>query len=149
MPETPMDRSQWARRSDGSEKGSGFLGLLARPDGRVSSEISIGTTDVDGTEREIPALVPSLTAAEVKTLLSMDNAKVRVPKAIAQKAADFARYRLMRGLPVFAREGEQAYHIYPELKRLEVPTSGFNDAAIRPVASHAQGTLASLLGLIR
>lgn len=137
MPETPEDRSQWNKRPDGTTKGSGFLGVLSRPDGRVSSELSMGTTDVTGKELDIPTLVPTLTKDEVKSLLASDGDKI--PDSIAAKAISHARQRLAQKRPVFADEGEQQYHIYPDLKRVDVPTAGFNDAVIKPMAGHESG----------
>lgn len=103
-----VDRSTWAPRADGSKKGDGYFGLLTRPDGRVSSEISYGTTDVTGQEMEIPLLVPTLTAQEVQTLLKADLSKPKmVPPAIVAKAVDFAKQRVAAGKSPFAQAGEQ------------------------------------------
>jgi hypothetical protein len=150
MPEDPIDRTTWDRRADGTEKGNGFLGILKRPDGRVSSEISIGIPRPNGRGAvppwgegmEIPTLVPTLDASEISYLLNMkDSDKIRA--SIVQKAVDFAYQRIAEGKPVFAQPGEQYYHIHPQFKRLEVPTTGFNDATIRPMA----GTLSNLAKL--
>lgn len=102
-----IDRSRWDKRADGSLKGDGFLGVLQRPEGGVSSEISIGTTDVNGKEMDIPLLVPTLTPDEVSTLLSSDLSKPStIPRGIVQKAVAFARQRVAAGKPVFAQAGE-------------------------------------------
>jgi hypothetical protein len=145
MPENPtVDRSQWNMRADGTPKGDGFLGILQRPDGMVSSELSIplwergDPGDKDYAKGpEIPMLVPTLTKAEVQYLL---NGPVHqdVPKPIADKAIAYAKQRMAAGLPVFAAQGEQQYHIYPDLPRAGTPMTGFNDAAIRPMPSHGR-----------
>lgn len=102
-----VDRSQWDKRADGSTKGDGFLGVLKRPDGRVSSEISYGTTDVTGKEMDIPLLVPTLTPDEVQYLLKADISKPdQIPPGIVSKAVAFARQRVAAGKPVFAQAGE-------------------------------------------
>lgn len=101
------DRSgaDW-KRSDGSQKGDGFLGLLKRPDGKVSSEISIGV-NIDGKQMEIPSLVPSLTEKEIDHLL--DGKKPT--DEIVDKAVAHAKQRLAQGKSVFAQPGEA-----PEVK---------------------------------
>ncbi len=139
MPETPLDRSQWEKRADNSEKGNGFLGLLKRPDGRVSSEISIGV-EIGGKEMEIPSIVPTLTPQELQILLSQEWENKPLPPSIIQKAIVHAQQRLHAHQPVFAQPGEELFHLHPHFERAEVPTSGFTDATIRPMASHAMTT---------
>lgn len=131
------DQNNWGLRADGSQKGRGFLGVLQRPDGNVSSELSMGTTDVNGSETDIPLLVPTLSRDEVQYLLSAPQGDWQNPtmKRIAAKAVDFARTRLKQGKPFFAQAGEQQTHIYPQFPR-EPEAPGFNDATFRPMASH-------------
>lgn len=94
--------AHWDQRADGSDKGQGFLGLLKRPDGRVSSEISVGV-EIDGQEREIPTLVPTLSQDQLDYLMTHPVGEGHpLPEAIIQKAVDFARQRLARGLSPFA-----------------------------------------------
>lgn len=100
------------KRVDGTTKGDGFLGVLQRPDGKVSTELSIGV-QIDGKETQIPTLVPTLTTAEVQTLLALPEG-VQPPPAIAQKAVDFAKQRIAEGKPVFAQAGEQPQPLGPE-----------------------------------
>jgi hypothetical protein len=93
-------------RPDGTTKGNGFLGPLQRPDGRVSSEISIGV-NVDGREMDIPTLVPTLTPQERQWLLTNDNSDPRaIPQPIVDKAVAHARKRLASGLSPFADGGQ-------------------------------------------
>lgn len=113
------DRSTWDRRADGSQKGDGFLGVLTRPDGSVSSEISIGV-NLDGKEVEIPTLVPTLTPQEVDALLKLDVSKGKVPDAIIGKAVAYARQRASAGKPYFAAAGEQNAQLYPQFARAQV-----------------------------
>jgi hypothetical protein len=102
----PIDRSQWGTRADGSPKGDGFLGVLPRADGKVSSEISVGVK-IDGKEVEIPTLVPTLTADEKQWLLSNDvSDPKKIPSAILDKAVAYAKPRLAAGKSPFAQPDE-------------------------------------------
>lgn len=103
-----VDRSTWDKRADGAEKGTGFLGLLKRPDGQQSSEISISTDAVGG--KDFPLLVPTLTRAEVDKILAIpiNDPKFfdKVPKEAIAKAEAFAKQRQAAGLPLFATDQE-------------------------------------------
>ena len=99
-----VDKSTWDLRPDGSQKGNGFLGILQRPDGKVSSEISVGV-EMDGKEMDIPTLVPTLTPAEVNYLLNMDIEHGKIPDSIIDKAVAHARMRMSQGKSVFAQPG--------------------------------------------
>ena len=88
-------------RKDGSRKSTGWLGVLKRPDGKVSTEISVGI-NLDGQEVEIPTLVPTLAPEEINWLLTNDVSNARaIPQSIMQKAADHARSQIKRGLSPF------------------------------------------------
>jgi len=89
--------TNWGTRSDGSPKGPGFMGTLQRPDGSVSTELSIGV-NLDGKETEIPSLVPTLTKQETNHLLSGGQP---TPE-IVQKAVQHARQRISLGKSPFA-----------------------------------------------
>lgn len=100
------DKSKWAKRADGSDKGFGHLGLLRRADGGVSSEISIGV-EINGKEVEIPTMVPTLTRSEVETLLnSKDIDPNKIPDSIVNKAVAFAQQRIAQGKSPFASPQE-------------------------------------------
>ena len=86
---------------------------------------------------EIPSLVPTLTPAEVHFLLTNDMENKPMPPSIVQKAVVHAQQRLATKQPVFAQPGEEMFHVHPQFERAERPTSGFNDATIVPMASHA------------
>lgn len=102
-----VNRQSWDRRADGSPKGDGFFGVIQRPDGTVSSEISVGV-NIDGKEVEIPTLVPTLTPEERDWLINNDiSDPSKIPPAIIQKAVDHARPRLAAGQSPFAQPGEQ------------------------------------------
>ena len=88
-------------QGDLRKKGPGFLGSLQRPDGRVSTELSIGI-DFDGREQEIPSLVPTLTPEEIKHLTGGGAPT----KEIIDKSVAHARMRMSEGKSPFAKAGE-------------------------------------------
>lgn len=100
----------WDKRGDGSTKGHGFLGLLQRPGGGVSSEISIGV-EIGGKEVEIPTMVPNLSKPELTALMTKDESWVArsndpLAKSIRAKAIDHASRRISAGQSPFAQAGE-------------------------------------------
>jgi len=96
-------KSQGKRRG-GGDKGPGFLGVLKRPDGDYSSELSIGV-DINGKEIEIPTMVPTLSREEVKLLLSLKEGQ-KVPDSIVEKAIQHAKKRMDEGKDVFYNESQ-------------------------------------------
>ena len=97
-------------REDGSQKGSGWLGVKKRPDGRVSSELSIGAS-VNGKDQDVPSMVPTLTKEEVNYLLNTDPKDLdfrnnSLGKSIASKAIQHAESRDDEGKSPFANERE-------------------------------------------
>ena len=106
-PLAPMAQSainNYGKRSDGSMKGLGYYGEIKRPDGQVSTELSVGV-NLDGKEIEIPVLVPGLTQQEINYLIS---GKKPTPE-ILNKAVGHARKRLQENKSPFAQQGEQIY----------------------------------------
>jgi len=97
------DRRQpnYGVRADGTKKGNGFLGALQRPDGDVSTELSVGVR-INGKETEIPSLVPTLTKGEIDHLLKGGEPTPQ----IVQKAVDFAKKRIADGKSPFAGPNE-------------------------------------------
>lgn len=89
-------------RVDNTPKGKGYFGVLKRPDGRISTELSMGF-NFDGNNVEIPLLVPTLSQDEIQHLLN--NGKPT--KSIIDKAIYHARLRLSQSKSPFAQEGEQ------------------------------------------
>src|SRR3990167_6606954 len=92
--------SKYGRRLDGTSKGEGYFGPLKRPDGGISTELSIGV-DFDGQETEIPLLIPTLTQPEIDLLLSGE----KPTSEIVDKAVSHARMRLKQGKSPFALGG--------------------------------------------
>jgi hypothetical protein len=99
----------YGNRPDGSAKGMGFFGELKRPDGDVSTEISVGV-GMDGKEMDIPLIVPSLTKKELNYLLSTDikgkNFFTNMPPSIMDKAYEHAQTRIKSGMSPFAGPDE-------------------------------------------
>jgi hypothetical protein len=93
----------FGNRPDGTPKGTGYLGVLKRPDGNVSTELSIGVP-INGKEMDIPTLVPGLTKEEVNWLLTTpeDQIAKKLPESIRRKAVAHAEQRLAAGQSPFA-----------------------------------------------
>jgi hypothetical protein len=88
---------QGTRRPDGTPKGTGFLGVLKRPDGNVSTELSAGVT-IDGKEVLLPLLVPTLDKQQIDWLLAGNEPT----QQILDLAVDHAIARMNAGLSPFA-----------------------------------------------
>ena len=108
---TTTDTTKWGKRPDGSAKGNGFLGLLKRPDGSISSELSISTDAVGG--KDFPLLVPTLTKDEVKKVLAIKEGDPKffdkLPPGVVQKAEAYAKQREAQGKPLFAGKDEEPH----------------------------------------
>jgi len=101
-PAPEMKTPDYGTREDGTPKGPGWLGELKRPDGAVSTELSIGV-NIDGKEIQIPSLVPSLTEQEINSLLSGGE----ITDAIVKKAVAHAKPLISRGKsPFYPVQGE-------------------------------------------
>lgn len=101
------DSNGYGKRPDGTKKSSGFLGEMKRPDGNVSTEISIGI-EIDGKERDIPLMVPGLDKMELQWLLNtpVENIAKEVPQNILNKAVRHAKDRIKAGKSPFYEDGE-------------------------------------------
>ena len=157
-PEQPviLQRNNGNLRPDGTPKGKGFFGEIKRPDGKVSTELSISSGDIiPGKEVLIPTMVPTLTNAEVSYLLSGKyNPKARqgMDDVISRKAIDFARKRAANKQPFFAtpqEEGRAVPFVPPPPDLLQPRQAPMNIApswaapapnvASAPMAQPAQG----------
>jgi flagellum-specific peptidoglycan hydrolase FlgJ len=101
--DSPIDpeTEEFGNRLDGTKKGKGFLGILPRPDGGVSTELSVGV-NIDGKETLIPTLVPGLTKEEVDFLLNLEPGDARsIPDSIINKAVKHAKDRMNQGKSPF------------------------------------------------
>jgi hypothetical protein len=101
-----MNVGQFGARPDGTQKGTGWLGMLPRPDGGVSTELSAGV-EIGGKETLIPLLVPTLAPDEVNWLLKAaeDDPQFfnKMPPSILDKAVQHATQRIHLGLNPFAK----------------------------------------------
>ena len=98
----------YGNRADGTKKGQGFFGPLNRPDGKVSTEISIGV-EFDGKEIQIPTMVPTLTEEELQYLLDGNQPT----SGIVQKAIDHAKMRMRAGQSPFLEEKRSGVGVQP------------------------------------
>jgi hypothetical protein len=102
-------RNNGNTRPDGTKKGKGFLGEIKRPDGKVSTELSIGV-NIDGKEVLIPTMVPGLTKEEITHLTSgkyNPQARKGIDDVISRKAIEFAKERAAKKQPFFATPEEE------------------------------------------
>ena len=91
-----LKTKQYGKHLDGTDKGTGFFGELAKPNHDVSTELSIGV-ELDGKEILMPLLVPTLTNQELRDVLS------GVPsKSAYRKAIEHGMIRLQQGRSPFA-----------------------------------------------
>jgi hypothetical protein len=112
IPLFPNNNPNYGFRNDGTPKERGFLGVLKRPDGRISTEISIGV-NFDGKEMEIPALVPTLSKDEIDFLLAGN----KVSDAIVDKAIKHAIKRLNQGKSPFFQKDEKIAEIAKKYRK--------------------------------
>ena len=113
MPPVKAEESpeSFGKRADGSPKGLGYFGSLKRPDGGVSTELSVGV-EINGKETEIPSLVPTLSRKEIDYLLTGGEPTPQ----IVDKAQRFAETRLQQGKPVWATKEEESKTKIPGVK---------------------------------
>lgn len=96
-----LEISPKTKKTPAKKKGKGFLGTLRRPDGKVSTELSVGV-NIDGKEMEIPTLVPTLDKKEIDYLLGGN----KPTEEIIKKAVEHARKRIAEGKSPFYNEDE-------------------------------------------
>jgi len=100
-----IDRG-YGKRPDGTQKGRGYFGELKRPDGSISTEISIGV-NLNGQEMEIPTLVPGLSKQQIDSLLKGEP----ITRDIIDIAVEHARKRLSEGKSPFAGRNDRVQGI--------------------------------------
>ncbi len=108
-PKAAPKHGKWGARPDGTLKGNGWLGVLTNPAGQTVTEYSMQSDSVlkDGKRIDFPMLVPGLSRPEVDAVLALSAGKPTdeaILRRVEQKAVDFARSRLARGLDVWAPE---------------------------------------------
>jgi hypothetical protein len=90
-------------RENGTSKGNGYFGMLQRPDGYYSSELSFDFDHPQHGNVLAPLIVPTLTREELNHLLSGQQPT----EQIYNKAQDFALERIGAGKSTFALPGER------------------------------------------
>jgi len=100
LPPPPEDKG-YGQRLDGTPKGTGFLGAIPMDDGSDMTEMSIGV-DMDGQETQIPSIVPTLDADEIRHLAGGGQ----VTTSIVDKAFAHAQSRMKSGKSPFADNAE-------------------------------------------
>ena len=97
-------------RTDGTPKGTGWLGVMKAPTGKDVTELSIGV-ELGGKETLIPLVVPTLSQDEVQYLLdNSDSLDLQSEETdpIVRKAIDHAIMRQQTGKSPFADAPEYA-----------------------------------------
>jgi hypothetical protein len=99
-----LNRDNYGKRADGTQKGVGWLREQRLPDGSVATEYSTQSdaVKVDGKRIDFPSLVPTLTAKELRQMTGdiIPNKKP-IPEEVMQKAIDHARAQLAAKKSVF------------------------------------------------
>lgn len=95
-------------RPDGTSKGDGWQGRLARPDGKVSTELSAGV-EINGKETLIPLIHRGSTKTDLayltKTPEGAQDFFKNMPKGLMDRAVGHAEERLKKGKSPF-KEGK-------------------------------------------
>ena len=100
----PKTAPNYGSRPDGTPKGLGYFGEIARTDepDYISTELS-ATVGIDGEERLIPIIVPTLTAEELAHLVDGGQPTV----GIVRKAVEHARARIKANKSPYAEPNER------------------------------------------
>lgn len=95
-------------RPDGTSKGDGWMGRLARPDGRVSTELSAGV-EIKGKETLIPLIHRGSTKGDLAYLTTTPETSPdffkNMPRGLMDRAVGHAEERLKKGKSPF-KEGK-------------------------------------------
>ena len=92
----PSGGSNYGTRTDGTDKGGGWLGPIKTTSGDVMTELSMQTS-MDGKDVLMPLLVPTLSEDEIDYL----RAGNKPTKGIVDKAVSHARERMKAGMSPF------------------------------------------------
>jgi len=123
-------------RLDGTKKGKGFFGEIPMADGNVMTEQSIGVT-VDGKERLIPLLVPTLSPDEIQTLVEGG----KPTDAMVTKAFEHAMPRIAKGRSPFAEPNDPIMSKRDiAIRYLKENGKVVNEETIRKVMEHYFGS---------
>jgi len=95
LPALDTLEAPYGYRQNGTPKGRGWMGELQRPDGYVSTELSIGT-EIDGVPQDVPLITPNQGFRDMNQLLSQQPG-APLPRGMAGKAIDHAITQMKRG----------------------------------------------------
>lgn len=132
------DPSTWGKREDGTDKGRGWLGLMRRPDGQVSSELSV-SSDINGKETLFPLLVPGLSKDQVQQVLAATPEEAMKIPGVMQAASEFAKQRIAAGKSPFAGQDESPTYESDASGRFKNVLDGFGVSLASPLL-HAVGS---------
>lgn len=107
MVESGSRNIRYGKRIDGTQKGTGWFGVLKNSDGQWATEVTMGV-EFDGKEMQIPTLVPTLSRKEIEHVLTGQleilNERTR---QIEKKAIEFAKKRLKQNKSPFIEPDEK------------------------------------------
>ena len=105
LAESAQDKDPSHYRPDGSPKGSGWLGTQKNSKGEDVSEYSVGV-EIDGEEMDIPTLVPGMTDADKKEVVSSTEQGRFPSDDVIGKAVSHAKKQIEAGESPFNEPDE-------------------------------------------
>lgn len=105
-------KMRYGKRPTGEYKDVGFIGEQTTPSGKnVVTEFSIGTSDVNGKQMDIPTMVPTLSESEKNYILQRADADENIGfdpigNSIYKKSVAHARQRIAQGKSPFYSSAE-------------------------------------------
>ena len=97
-------KPSYGNRPDGTQKGTGYLGEIQRPDGTVMTEITAGV-NIKGKEIDIPLITPKASKDDLEYLKKADPKSkdfyTKMPKGLMDRAVDHAVGRMKTGKSVY------------------------------------------------
>ena len=148
---TLYSRDLSSLRSDGTEKGSGYLGPRKMTDGsgRVVTDMTVeGGLVINNRNVEYPMLVPTLTDAEIEIVMRGGD----IPDSIRAKAIDHARMRIEGGQSQFfnhapdLQQNFSPFYAYNELTNGESKEDGYLKVLMKGVGIGLTTDLPRMVG---
>lgn len=100
----PPPQNNFGNRPNGTPKGTGWMGVIKRPDGNVMTEVTTGV-EINGKETDIPLITPYSTKADIEYLKSADvqgkDFYEKMPKGLMDRAVRHANERMKSGKSVY------------------------------------------------
>ncbi len=134
--------ARYGLREDGTPKGEGYYGKVARPNNpaNFSTELSTSTSDFAQNGKDVlhPLMVPGLTKQELDNLVAGGTPT----QAVYDKALDHARMRVAQGKSPFADKGEQGHSpLGMTSTALPTPPPGYAPGPTAPVRMQQEDSL--------